>query len=96
MWARTATRVCAVAVTAPSDDEIAAAILDRVAARGVGKSICPSEVARALAEDWRGLMPDIRRVAGVLQREGRVQVIQKGASVDLELARGPIRLSLLE
>ncbi|MEL6595393.1 MAG: DUF3253 domain-containing protein [Pseudomonadota bacterium] len=87
---------CVAAVTAPSDSDIAAAILDRVAARGAGKSICPSEVARGLSEDWRDLMPEVRRVAGVLSRDGQVRVTQKGTPIDPELARGPIRLSLPE
>ncbi|ABD56386.1 hypothetical protein Jann_3469 [Jannaschia sp. CCS1] len=72
-----------------TDDEIAVALLDLAARRGVGKSFCPSEVARALAEDWRPLMPDVRRVAAGLP----LVATQRGTLVDPLTARGPIRLA---
>lgn len=71
----------------PSDADIAAALLALAEARG-DKTFCPSEAARALAEDWRPLMPDIRRVAASLP----LRATQKGAPVDPLAARGPIRL----
>ena len=77
----------------PERAAIAAEILARVAARGPGGSICPSEVARALAEDWRPLMPAVRAEAARLAAEGRIVVTQRGAPVDLPAARGPIRLA---
>lgn len=78
----------------PDEAEIEAVILTLTAARGAARSICPSEAARALSlRDWRSLMPAIRRVAGRLSRNGGVRVTQRGAPVDPETARGPIRLS---
>ena len=80
-----------------SDEDIAACILALCRARGAGKTICPSEVARRLAADgegWRALMPDVRAAATVLARDGRVVVLQKGVAVDPGAARGPIRLGL--
>jgi len=77
-----------------SDDLIGQTILKAVAARGAGKTICPSEVARTLAQDWRALMPDIRRVAQRLQDQGQITATQRGHPVDAETARGPIRLGL--
>jgi hypothetical protein len=74
--------------------DIETAILDLLARRAPGKSICPSEVVRMLADDWRPLMPEIRRVAKELAAEGRLCVLQKGLPVDPTAARGPIRLSL--
>lgn len=72
-----------------------AAILEAVAARGPGRSLCPSEVARALAAaDWRRLMPAIRAEAAALAEEGRIAVTQGGRKVDPRAARGPIRLTL--
>jgi len=72
------------------DDEIAG-LLNRLAtARGPGRSFCPSEAARALAEDWRSLMPEIRRIAADL---GLVAT-QRGRPVDPVMAKGPIRLRL--
>ena len=76
-----------------TDKEIETAILAALAARGPGKSICPSEPARALAEDWRPLMPRVRAAAARLAREGRVLATRKGAPVDPESRGGPIRLS---
>lgn len=76
------------------DAAIARAIQAAVHARGAGKTICPSEVARQLAEDWRPLMLDIRRVAQTLADRGTLHVTQKGEPVDATTARGPIRLGL--
>ena len=56
------------------------------------KTFCPSEVARALAEDWCPLMDRVRQVAGEEVEAGRLVVMQKGREVDLANARGPIRL----
>lgn len=74
------------------DAAIRARILELVAERGPGKTFCPSEVARALGADWRALMPEVRRVAGILVREGLVEATQRGERVDPETARGAIRL----
>ena len=73
-----------------SDAEIAAALMSLARARGADKSFCPSEAARALAHDWRALMPEVRRVAAALP----LRATQKGRPVDPATARGPIRLSL--
>ncbi len=79
--------------TAPSREAIEAEILARTAARGPDRSICPSEVARALAADWRPLMPAVRHAAARLVRAGRLRATQRGRAVDPETARGPIRLA---
>ncbi len=70
------------------------AILDLLARRDEGKTICPSEAARALAEDWRPLMPRVRETAFALADEGRLEVTQSGRVVDGRTARGAIRLRL--
>ena len=73
-------------------------ILSLCGERGAAKSVCPSDVARALAESddaWRALMPEIRRVAGRLAAQGRIVVTQRGTVVDAESARGAIRLSIV-
>lgn len=64
--------------------------MDLAHRRGAGASFCPSEAARALSDDWRTLMPDVRRVAAGLP----LVATQKGAVVDPVAARGPIRLRL--
>lgn len=72
---------------------IRAAILARAAACGAGTSFCPSEVARAISPDWRGLMPGVRAAAAVLAREGRLRVTRRGVEVDALTTKGPIRLA---
>lgn len=69
------------------DAEIAAALLALAAERGAGKSFCPSEAARRLSDDWRPLMPEIRRVGADLG----LRATQKGEPVDPRVAKGPIR-----
>jgi hypothetical protein len=69
-------------------------ILDLLDERGAGKTICPSEAARALAADWRPLMDDVRATAFAMADRGEIEVTQKGDIVDGPSARGPIRLRL--
>ena len=78
----------------PSAKALEAEILRQVKDRGAGKTICPSEVARAFAEDWRPLMPKVRDVAADLLARGEIAVTQRGAPVDPLTATGPIRLGL--
>jgi uncharacterized protein DUF3253 len=73
------------------------AILDLLARRSPGLSICPSEAARALAApggDWRARMDDVRTAACVLADRGALEVTQSGRVVDVRTARGPVRLRL--
>ncbi len=74
----------------PSDNAIADVLLDLAHQRGVGKTFCPSEAARRLSDDWRSLMPEVRRVAAQLD----LLATQKGVPVDPLTAKGPIRLGL--
>ena len=71
-------------------------ILRLTEARGRERSVCPSEVARALAggEDgpWRPLMGPVRRAAAGLARDGRIEILRKGKAVPPEAMRGVIRL----
>ena len=81
----------------PTDDDIAAKIVELCTARGPHKSICPSEAARALAPGegaWREMMPDVRRVSGQLVHDGQIAATQRGADVDPTAARGAIRLRI--
>jgi hypothetical protein len=57
-------------------------------------SFCPSEAARRICSaQWRPLLPQVRKVAGKLQRQGLLHATQKGVAVDVIRAIGPIRLS---
>ncbi|MEA2192272.1 MAG: hypothetical protein QOI73_2393 [Solirubrobacteraceae bacterium] len=70
------------------------AILALLAQREAGKTICPSDAARALGGDdgFRPLMALVRAAARALVAEGRIEVTQRGRRVDLDEARGAIRL----
>ncbi|MET0257688.1 MAG: DUF3253 domain-containing protein [Methylobacterium sp.] len=76
---------------------IRAAILAMTAERGVDKTICPSEVARALAgpneTEWSRLMGPIRVEAVRLADEGLVVVKRKGRVVDPHDFKGIYRLA---
>ncbi|MGJ3249040.1 MAG: DUF3253 domain-containing protein [Elainellaceae cyanobacterium] len=76
--------------------EIRQTLLEKVRARGFEKSICPSEVARALGgEDWRSLMDAVRQVGAELREEGLIVALQKGHPVHPLQAKGPIRFKLV-
>lgn len=85
------------------DGRLDRAILALLAERGPGKTICPSEAARAVApttEDghealtWRALMEPARRAAARLAGAGQIEVTQRGEVVDMQTAQGPVRLRL--
>lgn len=84
----------------PANDPvvIAETILRLCTERGPAKSICPSEVARALAGPdervWRLLMHPVRREAFRLAEAGRIEVLRKGRPIPPAEARGVIRLRL--
>lgn len=81
-------------------------ILDLLAQRGPGKTICPSEVARTLhrhpppgmerddghGAGWRALMDPVREAAGRLVASGEIVATQRGETIDLSTVKGPIRL----
>jgi hypothetical protein len=71
-------------------------ILELLDARGPEKTICPSEVARALAgdADFRPYMDTVREAAAKLADAGRIEVTQKGEPVRIGEVKGPIRLGL--
>lgn len=84
-------------MAAPAPERVAATIRALLARRRPGASLCPSEVARALAADapaWRALLPLVRAVAGELARQGRLEVSRGGRPVDPADPRGPVRLAL--
>ncbi|WP_375407808.1 DUF3253 domain-containing protein [uncultured Methylobacterium sp.] len=83
----------------PSDDLVSETILCLVAGRGQAKTICPSEVARALGgphpEGWSPLMQPVRRAAIALMKAGRIAILRKGKPVDdPDDFRGVYRLGL--
>lgn len=80
-----------------SDAAIEDMILGLLASRREGSTLCPSEVARALAPDdgpWRQRMPQVRRAAQRLAESNRLSVTRGGVQVDAMSPGGPIRLGL--
>lgn len=79
-------------------DPVEEAILRLVAARGHGKTICPSEAARALGgphpDGWGPLMPPVRKAAVRLAHRGQLVILRKGRPVDPDSFRGVYRLAL--
>lgn len=73
-------------------------------ARDYPKTICPSEIARALsaqelhelgASEWRDAMDGVRSVVWEQRQAGQVEVLQKGKVVDVDSLnniKGPIRV----
>jgi hypothetical protein len=76
--------------------EIEEAILRQLASRAADATLCPSEVARALAGSsgtWRTLMPLVRQVARRMAERGALRVTRRGVEVDANSPGGPIRLA---
>ncbi len=81
----------------PGADALTAKILELCIERGPAKSICPSEVARALeAEEdaWRRLMKPVRRAAIRLAEDGRIEILKKGKRIEPDNVRGVVRLRI--
>lgn len=81
-------------MTQPRQEELRRGIVDKLAARKPESSICPSDVAREMgaADTWRDLMDPVRRAAADLVAAGIVFITQGDETVDLDTARGPIRI----
>lgn len=91
---------------AAGSDHILQHHLNRLlATRAYPKTICPSEVPRALVaaelaqlgvSSWRELMPDVRRLAWQMRDRGEVEILQRGEALGddagLEDVKGPIRV----
>ena len=72
------------------------AVLALLAGRAADATVCPSEVARALAataggDDWRAEMPSVHAAVDALVAEGRVRLSWKG--VAMAVRRGPYRIA---
>ncbi|MCI6207498.1 MAG: DUF3253 domain-containing protein [Corynebacterium glucuronolyticum] len=50
-------------------------------------------LARAVARTGGDLMDEVRDLAATLTREGTIRVPQKGETVDIATARGPVRFA---
>jgi hypothetical protein len=101
-WARDwdAVRYCSAACRRPRrtgrDAKFEKAILNLLRTRPRSSSICPSEVARLVAnpEDavWAAACEQARQAARRLVSRGQVEITQMGRVVDPSHARGPLRI----
>jgi hypothetical protein len=77
----------------PHDLDLEQRIAQLVDSRPRSATICPSEVARAVApETWRDEMEPVRRAARRMVARGELEITQRGSVVDPSTAKGPIRL----
>ena len=80
------------------DARLEKAILDLLASRKKGGTICPGEAARVVepyaSREWHELMELTRRAARRLTSKNKIEITQGGHVVDPSRAKGPIRLRL--
>lgn len=79
-------------------EKAGAMILSLLADRAADATLCPSEVARALArenagEEWRKAMPVIHEAVDRLLRNGAVRLSWKGQR--METRSGPYRIAVV-
>lgn len=90
-----------------ASDPLVDEILEVLAERGPGRSVCPSEVARRFAETrrkptdppdlWRRYLAPVRQQAKSLARQGRIVLLRRKRPVDPHApVKGVIRLALPE
>lgn len=70
-----------------------AVTLSMLARRKTDATICPSEVARAIASDWRRAMPSVHAAIDGLVHDGMVRLSWKGRP--LAKRSGPYRIGRL-
>jgi len=74
-------------------EAITDAMLRLAAEQGPEKSLCPTDVARAVStENWRPLLGAVRKVAADLARQGKIEILRKGKPINPDDMRGVIRL----
>ena len=93
------THACRSHGVSEADKRLEEEILRLLRDRGAGKTICPSEAARAVAGSdertaWEPLMEPARAAARRLVAAEAIVITQHGSIVDASTAKGPIRLRL--
>lgn len=69
-------------------------ILRLATQHGTAKSFTPTDVAQALAENWRPLLTHIRAAARRLAERGQIEILRHGKPVEPSALKGVIRLRL--
>lgn len=79
-----------------TDDAMTVLLRERLAALGPGKSLDPTEIARAIAgpdeKRWRLMMPAIRAAGIGLAHSGEATILRKGKAVDPATFKGVYRI----
>lgn len=77
-------------------DGARAAAMALLAARAPGATVCPSEVARVVADgaDWRAAMPVVHAAVDGLVADGAVRLSWKGAA--MAARAGPYRIGRVD
>ncbi|KAL8777264.1 MAG: hypothetical protein Q9213_007935 [Squamulea squamosa] len=83
-------------------------LVDKLQSRQYPKTICPSEIPRALSQseltsmgvsEWRELMSLVRTILFDMRSEGQAEILQKGQVIPPETTlgdtKGPIRARLV-
>lgn len=80
------------------EERLRCEILKMCKARGIAKTVCPSEVVRKLYPDcWRDKMSEVRSLAIELAKLGKIYITQKGNIItDYKSIKGPIRLKIAQ
>lgn len=85
----------------PSKRTLEQMIIDLCNAQGPGKTICPTDAARAFAAEhgeddlgWRKWLQQVRSTAVGMSRKGDLVIYRKGKPVDPDTFRGVYRLGL--
>jgi Protein of unknown function (DUF3253) len=86
-------------MTFETSDPAERAILNLLAGMATGKSVCPTQAARALAgnppgEQWRASLSPIRLAALRLAKAGKIEILRKGKPISPDALHGVIRLRL--
>lgn len=81
----------------PDEAVLRAELARQIGTLAPGKSLCPSDVARALAgsapEAWGRLMLPVRRVAVEMAKAGALIILRKGKLADPDDFKGVYRLA---
>jgi hypothetical protein len=79
-----------------SNESAEVAILRLLEVAGAGRTISPTDAARALhpGPEWNVVMPQVRRAAIALALAGRIVIYRKGRIVDPNDFKGVYRLGL--
>ncbi|HYI41833.1 MAG TPA: DUF3253 domain-containing protein [Allosphingosinicella sp.] len=80
------------------DDGVRATILTLLAGRAADSTVCPSEVARAIAaeagmDDWRSEMPAVHAAVDLMVKDGLVRLSWKSEAMPVR--EGPYRIGRL-